>query len=186
MAIDADGEPIPWYTYPAIEYFRSFNFKEYDVFEFGAGNSSLFWSNRVRSIISVEDNRGWFQSVGKLAQKNQIVVHREMEADYVRSLSEQGKSFHVIVIDGKWRRSCAIEAMKYLAEGGMIILDNSDWYPESCHALRENGFFQVDFSGFAPINGYCSTTSMFIKAPTKLQRNFAGPVPIGGLKHKAD
>lgn len=185
-SVGASGEPIPWYTYPAIEYLCSFNFKECDVFEFGAGNSSLFWSARANSIISVEDTSDWFQFVTKMAQKNQIVIHRDLEADYVKSLSEQGKPFHVIVIDGKWRMRCAGEAIKYLAKGGMIILDNSDWYPESSRFLRENGFFQIDFSGFAPINGYCSTTSMFIQTPTDLQRNYVGPAPIGGLKHRAD
>jgi hypothetical protein len=185
-AVDADGEPIPWYTYPAIEYLRSFNFKECDVFEFGAGNSSLFWSTHARSIVSVEDNRGWFQSVDKMAQKNQIVIHRDLEAGYVNSLSEQGKSFHVIVIDGRWRRRCANEAIKFLAVGGAIVLDNSDWYSESSRFLRENGFFQIDFSGYGPINAYCWTTSIFIKTPTSLQRNFVGPAPIGGIRQRAD
>jgi len=47
--------------------------------------------------------------------------------------------------------------------------------------LREQGFIQMDFSGFGPINGYCWSTSIFMKTPTLLQRNFAGLTPIGGL-----
>lgn len=186
MPVTANGEPLPWYTYPAIEYLCSFNFKECDVFEFGAGNSSLFWAERARSSISVEDDRDWFQSIDNITKKNQTVIHRQSENDYVESLSEQGQSFHVIVIDGKWRRRCADEAIKFLTEGGMIILDNSDWYPESSRFLRENGFFQIDFSGFGPINAYCWTTSIFIKTPTSLQRNFVGPDPIGGIRQRAD
>lgn len=51
MAVDTLGTAIPWYTYPAIEYLKSFDFKECDVFEFGSGNSSLYWSSRARSVI---------------------------------------------------------------------------------------------------------------------------------------
>lgn len=184
-AIDAFGEPIPWYTYPAIEYLRSFAFNECDVFEFGAGNSSVFWARRSRSIISVENNADWFHYVNNIAQNNQLVIHRSLENDYVRSLSEQCKLFHIIVIDGQWRDRCVSEAIKYLANGGMILLDNSDRIieKESSKFLREQGFFQIDFSGFGPINGYSWTTSIFMKAPTMLQQDFAGPAPIGGLKY---
>lgn len=183
-AVDANGEPLPWYTYPAIEYISSFNFKDCDVFEFGSGNSSLFWSVRARSLISVEDDRCWFQFVDRMARKNQIVIHRDLETDYINSLPEQGRTFHVIIIDGKWRMRCANEAINFLAEGGMIVLDNSDWYPESSQFLRDNGFFQIDFSGYGPINAYCWTTSIFIRTPTSLQRNFTGPAPIGGIRQR--
>ncbi len=183
-AVDAFGQPVPWYTYPAIEYLRSFAFKECDVFEFGSGNSSLFWAHRSRSIISVEDNAEWFQFVNKRSESNQLVIHRSLEEDYVRCLSEQGKLFHIIVIDGKWRDRCVCEAVKYLEDGGMIVLDNSDRIveKESSNFLREKGFLQIDFSGFGPINGYCWTTSIFMKTPSTIQRNYSGPTPIGGLK----
>lgn len=182
-ATDAFGEPIPWYTYPAVEYLSSFTFDKCDVFEFGSGNSSLFWARRSRSIVSVEDNIEWFHHVGSLAQNNQLVIHRDLEDDYVRSLSEQDKFFHIIIIDGKWRRKCIDEAIKYLVDGGIIILDNADRSVEleASKFLRENNFLQIDFSGFGPVNGYCWTTSIFIKTSTTLQRDFKGPKPVGGL-----
>lgn len=183
-ATDAVGEPIPWYTYPAIEYLRSFVFEERDVFEFGAGNSSLFWARRSRSVISVEDDLKWFQHIDSRGKGNQVVIHRSQEEDYVRCLSEQGRCFDIIVIDGKWRMKCAVEAVKYLERGGMIVLDNSDRIEEMSVGafLRGQGFLQIDFSGFGPINGYCWTTSIFMSMPTTLQQNFIGPAPIGGLR----
>ena len=51
------------------------------------------------------------------------------------------------------------------------------------NVLREKGFIQIDFNGFGPINGYCWSTSVFMKTPCLLQRNFAGPSPIGGLNN---
>ena len=77
------------------------------------------------------------------------------------------------------------EAIKCLKDGGMIVLDNSDRMIEKeCgRLLREQGFIQMDFSGFGPINSYCWSTSVFMKTPALLQRNFSGPAPIGGLNN---
>ncbi len=184
-AIDAEGVEIPWYTYPAIEYLSSFDFKGCDVFEFGSGNSSLFWASKARSVCSVEDNQEWFKVISQKRRNNQIIIHHSDKTGYVKALSEQGKLFEIIVIDGSWRKQCADEAPKYLKEGGMIVLDNSDRMieKECARLLREQEFIQVDFSGFGPINDYCWSTSVFMKTPTVLQRNFAGPAPIGGLKN---
>lgn len=185
MAVDANGAAVPWYTYPAIEYLSSFDFKDCDVFEFGSGNSSLFWSGRARNVFSVEDNREWFEVVNQKKRVNQIVIHREDETGYVNSLPEQGKLFEIIVIDGKWRKQCVAVATHCLKDGGMIVLDNSDRMieKECSRLLREQEFIQIDFSGFGPINGYCWSTSVFMKKPTLLQRNFSGPTPIGGLNN---
>ncbi len=185
MAVDARGAEIPWYTYPAIEYLSSFDFKDCDVFEFGSGNSSVFFAGRARSVCSVEDNQKWFEVVSQRKRKNQMIIYRADETGYVKTLPEQGKLFEIIVIDGNWRKRCVDEAIKCLKDGGMIVLDNSDRMIEKeCgRLLREQGFIQMDFSGFGPINSYCWSTSVFMKTPALLQRNFSGPAPIGGLNN---
>lgn len=182
-AVDTNGTAIPWYTYPAIEYLSSFDFKNCDVFEFGAGNSSLYWADRARSVCSVEDNLEWFKVVYQKRKENQIVIYRANEIGYINSLSEQSKLFEIIVVDGNWRKGCIVEAIKFLNDNGMIVLDNSDRAIEKeCgRLLREQGLIEMDFSGFGPINSYCWSTSVFLRTPTLLQRNFAGPTPIGGL-----
>jgi hypothetical protein len=47
-------------------------------------------------------------------------------------------------------------------EGGMIVLDNADWLPESSRLLREAGLIEIDMTGFSPINDYTSTTSLYL------------------------
>ncbi|QRP64727.1 hypothetical protein I6J77_04560 [Rhodanobacter sp. FDAARGOS 1247] len=185
-AVDRDGAPIPWYTYSSIEYLRNFDLTDCDVFEFGAGNSSLFWSGLTRSTTSVEDDPEWYSKVQKKARPNQQILLRQEEDDYVNSLGSMSRKFDVIIVDGKWRARCMAEAVSHLRIGGMIILDNSDWHPATCLSIRDNGFFQIDFSGPGPINGYCTTTSIFIRADCTLQGNFHPATPIGGIRHVAD
>lgn len=185
MAVDAKGGPIPWYTYPAIEYLNNFDFTECDVFEFGSGNSSLYWSSRSSSVVSVEDNQAWYEIVNKKKLRNHTMIHRPDELGYIAALTEQNKKFDIIVIDGNHRVGCTVEALKMIDIDGMIVLDNSDRIIEKeCgRLLRANGFMQVDFSGFGPINGYCWTTSIFLKSNKMFLTKFSGPTPVGGLNN---
>lgn len=69
----------------------------------------------------------------------------------------------MIVVDGTWPRRLPGSrlAPRYLKQGEMIILDNSDQCLESGKAIRESGLTQVDFTGFVPGWGYAQTTSVF-------------------------
>src|SRR5262245_31531933 len=58
-SVDAAGRPIPWYTYPAIEYLRQLDLSEKTVFEYGSGNSTLFWAECAARVVTVEDDERW-------------------------------------------------------------------------------------------------------------------------------
>lgn len=180
-ATNAAGEPIPWYTYPAIEYLSQFQWRDASVFEFGSGNSSRFWAARARRVCAVESDRAWHARVAAAAPANLEVHLREDKAGYLACLAEQGEKFDLIVVDGRWRQSCARLAPAGLREGGMIVLDDGQRYPDTARELRSAGFFQIDFSGFGPLNDYCWTTSVFLRADGRLQRGFSHPRPIGGF-----
>jgi hypothetical protein len=185
MAIDGQGDPIPWYTYPAIEYLNSFDFSQCDVFEFGSGNSSLYWSSRSKSVVSVEDNKDWFETVYKNKRINHSLFYCAEESEYVSVLIKQGRKFDIIIIDGNHRLKCTSEAIKMLNPDGLIVLDNSDRIleKECARLLRANGYIQIDFSGFGPINGYCWTTSIFIKSQKIFLTKFTGSFPLDGLNN---
>lgn len=184
--LDLRGNPLPWYTYPAIEYLDQFDFSQLSIFEFGCGHSSLFWAQKAKRVISIEDDIEWYNYVKGYLQKNQDIYLREKEESYVGCLREQGVIFDVIIIDGKWRNACTKAAIAYLKDDGFIIFDNSDWFPKATRFLRGKEFFQIDFNGFGPINNYCWTTSIFIKAGIRIQNKFTNPEPIGGLKKNDD
>ena len=165
--LNKTGDPIPWYTYPAFEYLNQLDFKDKDIFEYGAGNSSLFWANKARSVISIESDKEWYVSLKSEMDSNQKLILIEEENDYVNSIFKEHKKYDVIVIDGVYRLACAHAAVQCLAPGGLIILDNSDWFPNTTTTLREADLIQVDFTGLGPINYYTWTTSIF------LERNFS-------------
>ena len=163
--IDAAGAPIPWYTYPAIEYLRQLDFSDADVFEFGSGHSTLFWAARARHVVSVEDDRAWYDVLSRRLPPNaELILETDLYA-YPRVIERRDARYDVIVVDGaargNTRLKCAKRAVTALREGGLLILDNADWLPESARHLREAGLIQVDMTGLGPVNGYAWTTTLF-------------------------
>jgi hypothetical protein len=124
--VDADGRPIPLYSYPTLHYLDGLDWSTSDIFEFGAGHSTLWWAERARSVTSAETDDGWARHLrGKLPENTTIV--QVAEHDLVRSLRDQEKSFDVIVVDCAANRYlAAAAALDCLSPSGIILLDNSE------------------------------------------------------------
>ena len=185
---DKNYEPIPWYTYPAIEYFKRLDFEDKTIFEYGCGNSSLFWANRVKRIISVESDKEWYHKILKEKSRNQEIILAKDKDEYIKSINKFGLMFDVIIVDGLYRYDCVLTSIDYLKRDGMIILDNSDWFPKSSECLRQKNLIQIDFSGFGPVNNYTWSTSIFINRDFDIKFLNKDELmhPIGGLKDNAE
>ena len=168
-----DGAPIPWITYPALDYLCRQDFSETDVLEYGGGESSLWWAARARKVITVEASVEWAKSLRERAPANLLVIGPvDLEGFAEAPFIEGFKKFDVIIIDG-WRRlECAETSLESLSEGGILILDNSDWHVLECEWLRSQGLTQIDFHGFGPVNDYTWCTSVFLRTHCS--------VPYGG------
>lgn len=162
--IDAHGKPIPWFTYPATEYLESLDLSMVNIFEWGSGNSSAYFADRCLSIESVESDREWYEYQLKIAKQNQVVsLKHEGSEDYPNAINNgQHDVYDIIIVDGKQRVRCCSAAIAKLDKGGLLILDNSDWYPRLCESLRNHNFVQIDFHGHGPINPYTWSTSIFM------------------------
>ena len=183
MQMDSDKNPLPWYTYSAIEYLAQFDYSKCTIFEYGSGNSSQFWAQRASRVTSVESDEDWYKVGNQNILPNQKLLIRTEKTDYINSIHLENNTYDVIVIDGKFRYNCAIEALKRIKTGGIIILDNSDWFPDTTRLLQEAGFMQIDFIGAGPINMYSWSTSLFFQNSLKIPRIIStGNVKvIGGL-----
>lgn len=168
-SVDREGKPIPWMTYSANFYLGQLELSKCKIFEWGSGNSSLYFAENALEVTSIESNPDWFDYVEKSKRSNQYIYLKNAE-DYCKCISETGNKYQLIIIDGDiFRRlECAYYAIRHLDEGGLIVLDNSDWLPNTTAFLRENGFTQIDFAGPGPINSYLWCTSVFFKGHISL------------------
>jgi Methyltransferase domain len=160
-SVDQNGQPIPWYTYPALEFVDDLSFAGKRIFEFGSGNSTIYWARRCEEIVAVEHDPDWHAKIADAMPANATLLHRPNEADFIAQIERHGL-FDVVIIDSpNWRWACARIAGRFLRPGGLIILDNSDWYVKAAEELSGQGYLQVDMKGFGPINPYTWVTSFF-------------------------
>jgi SAM-dependent methyltransferase len=75
QAIDDQG-PVPWYTYPAQMMLGRVVQPHYRVFEYGCGNSSLWWTQRAAEVVSVDHDEQWAAAVRARAPSNLKVTAR--------------------------------------------------------------------------------------------------------------
>ena len=166
-SVDSSGAPLPWITYPAIDFISQFDFSDATVFEWGSGYSTLWWAPRCKHIASVESSPSWVPYIKRLlpASVELIVTSLDVEAEIDALLLRTDKQHDIFVIDnnGPFRWRCAEVASSNLAPGGFIILDNSDQCQKACAVLRDAGLVQIDFTGFAPGGGYAQSTSIFFR-----------------------
>jgi hypothetical protein len=88
--VDRTGAPIPWYTYSAIEFLAERLPSTARVFEFGAGNSTLWYAARCRHVVAVDPNRPWIDRLALLAPSNVELIHAANREDWLAALSGRG------------------------------------------------------------------------------------------------
>lgn len=181
-AVDARGKPLPWYTYPAIDFLSGVDFSGQSVLEFGAGQSTRWWAERAARVFSVEEDARWFEAVLKAVKsKANVEVHLAQES-LGFAATPIGRTFDVIVIDGGDRFLCAQASLKMLQPGGVIVLDNSEgfWGAEGTYPIidlfEREGFMRVDFYGFAPAVPKRHCTSLFFRDDARIFRNLRPPM----------
>lgn len=163
--VNAKGEFIPWFTYPAIDFLSQLDLSNYSVFEYGSGASTLFWSRKAKSVVSIESEEAWYNKVLENLPSNVelLLVSKSVE-EYAGSINTYDK-FDVIIIDGTGdsRQKCCELALDHMQAGGIIILDNSDLWLKSAQILRNSDLdlIQIDFIGFAPLSSSAHCTSIF-------------------------
>lgn len=183
LPFDKNANPLPWYTYPGIEFLQQFDFSNCNIFEYGSGNSSQFWSNKAHTVISVESDPEWYKfGIQDLPYNRTLCLKSECN-EYSGAIHQNEMKYEVIVIDGMYRYNCAVESISRLIDGGVIILDNCDWFPETARFLRDSDFTQVDFIGAGPVNSYAWCTSVFFRGRISLHRiSDSEPVSVlGGI-----
>jgi len=180
-AIDKGGEPLPWYTYPAIHFLQCKDFKNCTVLEFGAGQSTLWWSKRATQVLSFEGDLEWYTYVERHVPPNVKIVYVPQDLAGIES-HLRDLSFDVIIVDGMDRLRASRIARDVVKPGGVVIVDNSDAYgePEGTYPIvdvfRSTGFSRVDFYGHHPGVIVPGCTSLFFKHDCFLLTSGENPV----------
>jgi hypothetical protein len=170
-SVDAEGNPLPWYTYPFIHFITPRIKPHFEAFEYGSGNSTKWYAAKIKGITAVEHDKKWVEIVKLGLPANAEVLYRDLGKEYIEAISEKNKKYHIVIVDGRKRVKCSIFASDYLTPDGVLILDNSEreFYNEAKEYMKNKGFRRIDFYGMAPIVSHETCTSVFYRADNCLE-----------------
>ena len=163
-AVSVENKPIPWFTYPAVRFFQDRVKPEWRVLEFGAGMGTLWWSESVEQIVSLEHDAGWFEHISGTCTANLIKTTAESADGYIHPALSFGH-FDLVVVDGLFRAECLRIAPRLLADRGVVVLDDAQRceYKDSVRFLLDMEFRVLEFHGPQPVNKHPGCTAIFYR-----------------------
>jgi len=131
----------PWLTPAAIRALEGLLLPTDAGIEFGSGRSTLWFAKRVRHLTSIEHNQQWYERVVQLLKEaglQNVTYHfypenspseGETQSNYVEAFSNfSAESVDFVLVDGIYRDQCAYRALSVLKPGGLLIIDNVNWF----------------------------------------------------------
>jgi predicted O-methyltransferase YrrM len=131
----------PWLTPAAVRLLGSLLRPSDRGAEFGSGRSTIWFAERVAALTSVEHDERWYQAIsGKLkdrglANVDYILARPDQPAEsggqsaYARvALDFPDAALDFALIDGRYRDYSAKFTLPKIRSGGMLIIDNVNWY----------------------------------------------------------
>ena len=123
---------LPWLNKFALEELLKLDIKDWRVFEWGSGQSTLWWQDNVKEIVSIEHNYLFYRMIKREIKENCTLYHRKLihgkVCPYVYGIHKPKGLFDCVVIDGRNRVHCIEQLLTVpkVKDGGFIILDNSE------------------------------------------------------------
>ena len=139
----------PWLAPGAISFLNKFLQESDFGVEYGSGRSTVWLAKRVGALVSVEDDLAYYERIlADLQEKNLGEKVRlefsDGEADYKSYLEEcSDESLDFCLVDGDVRDQISLAAIPKLRRGGLLILDNANWYLPSLSTRTPDSVRQV-------------------------------------------
>lgn len=152
--VDTDGNRVPWMNYAVVRLLKDRLTGDLDLFEYGSGYSTAFFAQRVRSVISVEHDESWYRQMkGSLPPNVELIYQtHDYDGEYCRLIASAGRSYDVVVVDGRDRVNCIKQGIPALSEKGVLLLDDSEreQYRVGIDWAKASGFRALDFESMKP------------------------------------
>ena len=118
---------------------------DHTCLEWGAGGSTLHFSQLVRRYVSIEHDLAWHSRLASLGAPAELILTEvdhtggagdpQVFAEYIRRPVELKVKFDRILIDGRCREACAMQVLEsnLLAPGGLVFFH--DWTRQRYHSV---------------------------------------------------
>ncbi len=146
----------PWTTPASILFFDKVITKEMIGLEYGSGRSTMYFANKLKKLVSIEHYAGWYKKVEQQLKDNSIsnveylLIPKQDTPDRIEDIDTELNKlngdeprndfynyyskvneytdgyFDFVLIDGRARTKCGLNAIDKLKSGGIFVLDNSE------------------------------------------------------------
>lgn len=135
------GLVFPWLTKPFLDILKTWNLSQWNVFEWGTGYSTLWFSKHCKKLYSVEVNPFFYKIVSdsikdlKITNCEYILFNmlvddhpqiKESQKQYAQLIKDTKEIFDCVIVDGSARNVCGVFAKPFIKSGGVLILDNAN------------------------------------------------------------
>ena len=152
---------LPWYTDNFLKQMLKMNYKDWEVFEWGGGCSTVWYSHNCQTVDTLETDQGWTNEINQyLSTTNKqnytlkcipvppsahhTTPHPNKDAylNYIRTLS---KKFDCIVVDGSYRNEALLISEEFVKPDGIIIFDNYEQSTSGYTTLPAKEYFNAKY-----------------------------------------
>lgn len=118
---------VPWYAKGTMEFLEMFIKPEMTALETGMGGSTIWLAQRVKYLISFENNFEWFEKVSEeIRSRNIDNVKLVYDEEYPQcGIPEKEDDFDLVFVDGRGRNNTMRSMIDRINPGGLLLLDNS-------------------------------------------------------------
>ena len=134
------------------------------LLEWGSGGSTIYFTRFLEKYdipytwVSLEYNREWYERIkNTLTENKNIELHLfdsgntrlkqldDVMDEYVSFPRSLGEDFDFILVDGRKRRRCLLEAQKMLAPGGFVFLHDAQrrYYHSAFRTYPDRAFMSM-------------------------------------------
>lgn len=133
----------PWLTREAVTILSTALRPSDRGLEYGSGRSTVWFARRTAGLVSVETDHRWYSHV----QSRLAAAGLREKVDYRLIPADEGladdpsrgaylavgenlppASLDYVLVDAMYRDECAVRAVRLLKPGGLLIVDNVNWY----------------------------------------------------------
>lgn len=133
---------IPWMSEDEIELILKYLKQDFIMLEWGSGGSTLLFPKYVKKYFSIEHDKEWYDKIKKelvdkdIKNAETFLVEQDLPRSHPASKREEfkhyvefinspklsEKHFDAILVDGRARPHCAIEALKHIDHKSIVFI----------------------------------------------------------------
>jgi len=136
LSFDFFHKDYPWITRQSTKFIEENIGVDTVGYEWGSGRSTLWFAKKTKYLYSIEHDRDWFNQVSQKISEEDIrnvklifkPLGEGLDEHYAKGFEDIDETPDFILVDGKLRDQCALEAIGMVRNGGFIIIDNINRY----------------------------------------------------------